>query len=177
MVTSSFPTALKFTLKEEGGNVDNPHDPGGRTSRGITQRTYDAYRRHQKLPVQDVYHATDTEVASIYHSTYWEPYADRWPVGVDLVYFDFAVNAGPHESLICLQRTVGVNGDGICGPITVETVQNYPAVNTVESFTAARKSFYESLHNRLFLHDWLGRSDRAQAAALAMIGESNVNQA
>lgn len=176
MVASSFPKALAFTLKEEGGNVDDPQDPGGRTSRGITQRTYDAYRRHRGLAVQDVYHAAQVEVEDIYHMSYWEPYADRWPAGVDLSYFDWAVNAGPHRVIIAMQHILKLKQDGVVGPQTIEAVANADPVSMVKGMCTMRRSFYESLHEGLFLHDWLGRADRAQAAALAMIGESNADK-
>lgn len=34
--------ALKFVLRWEGGFVDHPDDPGGRTNKGVTQKVYDA---------------------------------------------------------------------------------------------------------------------------------------
>jgi len=45
MPSSAFETALPFVLRWEGGFVDHPADPGGRTNRGVTQRTYDAWRQ------------------------------------------------------------------------------------------------------------------------------------
>jgi lysozyme family protein len=41
---ANFQPSLAFTLGFERGKVDHPKDPGGRTNRGITQRTYDAHR-------------------------------------------------------------------------------------------------------------------------------------
>jgi lysozyme family protein len=35
----NYPQALKQVLKYEGGKVDDPRDPGGRTAFGITQDT------------------------------------------------------------------------------------------------------------------------------------------
>ena len=40
-MTSDFSEALRLVLAQEGGRVDDPRDPGGRTNRGITQATYD----------------------------------------------------------------------------------------------------------------------------------------
>ncbi|MBY5318200.1 glycosyl hydrolase 108 family protein [Rhizobium leguminosarum] len=40
----NFLPSLKLTLKSEGGDVDDKRDPGGRTSRGVIQTVYDAYR-------------------------------------------------------------------------------------------------------------------------------------
>ncbi|WP_346656139.1 glycosyl hydrolase 108 family protein [Bradyrhizobium sp. dw_78] len=47
-----FAICLPFTLKQEGGNSDDPHDPGGRTHKGIIQREYDKYRRSKGLPLR-----------------------------------------------------------------------------------------------------------------------------
>lgn len=76
-----FDEALPVTLANEGGKVDNPADPGGRTNQGVIQRNYDAWRRSQGLPTQDVYLMTDDERDAIYR-TYWD--ADgtwRWTDG------------------------------------------------------------------------------------------------
>ena len=39
-----FPTSVALTLVSEGGNDDDPRDPGGRTSRGITQNEWNNWR-------------------------------------------------------------------------------------------------------------------------------------
>jgi len=40
---ANFAKALAWLRTSEGGNDDDPDDSGGRTSRGITQREYNAY--------------------------------------------------------------------------------------------------------------------------------------
>lgn len=56
-----FQKCLAVTLKFEGGNDDDPRDPGGRTSRGILQREYDRYRDARGLPRGDVWRAADVD--------------------------------------------------------------------------------------------------------------------
>ena len=47
---SNFDACVALVLASEGFNDDDPRDPGGRTSRGVTQREYDIWRRtHNKL--------------------------------------------------------------------------------------------------------------------------------
>lgn len=80
---TNFENALTFELKEEGGYVDNPHDPGGATNFGVTQRTYDVWRTRQGLPLQSVQLITQDEVAAIYKEMYWdannlEPMPEVW---------------------------------------------------------------------------------------------------
>ena len=166
----NFPLSLKLVLQSEGGNVDNPADKGGRTSRGITQRVYDAYRVRAGKPLQDVYLASDDEVSDIYHQSYWWPTGDRLPAGVDYLYFDMAVNAGPHRSVLLLQRAAEVYEVGVIGPVTMAEIDATDPTVLIQKFTEARKEFYQNLHEGLFLHGWLNRADASEKAALAMIG-------
>lgn len=90
---SDFDKALEFVLRWEGGKVDDPHDKGGRTNRGITQRTYDSWRTDQKLPKRDVYELEEAELRDIYRRLYWWVGKDlSWPL--NLVVFDSAVLFG-----------------------------------------------------------------------------------
>lgn len=89
----NFETALAFVLSWEGGNVDDPLDKGGRTSRGVTQRTYDGWRVDHKLEKRDVWLMEHPELVDIYKSMYWWPAKDAdWPLS--LVVFDSAVLFG-----------------------------------------------------------------------------------
>ena len=82
MTASNFPASLKLVLASEGGNDDDPLDHGGRTSRGITQREYDAWRSAKGLPIIDVWTAPQADVTTIYHDEYWNPYCDAMPTGI-----------------------------------------------------------------------------------------------
>ena len=42
----NFEQCFALLLKHEGGYVNNPKDPGGRTNLGVTQRVYEAYVGH-----------------------------------------------------------------------------------------------------------------------------------
>jgi len=64
-------TALKFTLRWEGGYVNHPADPGGATNKGVTKKVYDAYRAGKGLGRNDVRNITDDEVHDIYKHGYW----------------------------------------------------------------------------------------------------------
>src|SRR5260221_13037144 len=98
MVASNWKQSLNAVLKSEGGNDDDPSDHGGRTSRGITQREYDAWRVEQGLPHQDVWTAPQVDIETIYHNEYWNPYGDALPIGADYQVFNTNVLAGPHRS-------------------------------------------------------------------------------
>jgi len=100
----NFPHALKLVLADEGGNVDDPDDHGGRTSRGIIQRVYTAWLREKGRPDKDVWTAPQADIDAIYFEDYWQPNCDRMPTGVDYLYFNMAVSAGPYRATVLLQR-------------------------------------------------------------------------
>lgn len=125
-----FDRALPHVLIHEGGKVNHPKDPGGRTNRGITQRVYNAWRSKSNRPPRDVYQIDDMEVAAIYRFQYWDAVmGDRLPEGVGYVVFDGAVNSGPKQSIKWLQRALGsiYTGaiDGVMGTITLDAVAAY----------------------------------------------------
>lgn len=92
----NFQTALAHVLKHEGGKVDHPHDPGGRTNQGITQKTYTTYRKRHRHATRDVFSMTTDERDDIYKTGYWDRIGgDELPIGVDYCAFDLAVNSGP----------------------------------------------------------------------------------
>lgn len=170
MVAATFDRALKFLLVDEGGNDDDPADHGGRTSRGITQREYSAWRVEQGLKPRDVWTATNDEVKTIYHDEYWEPYGDIFPVGVDYMYFDMAVNAGPSRATKLLQVALRVPVDGRIGPITRGAIRLANPRTLLEKFTQAKRDFYIGLHQPRFTRGWLNRCDHVRANALQLMG-------
>lgn len=102
---SDYPQALSFVLRWEGGYVNDPDDPGGATNKGVTQKTYDAYRRKQGLALRPVQQITDVEVGDIYKTGYWDTVGgDRQPWPLSLVLFDTGVNMGPGRALEFLSQ-------------------------------------------------------------------------
>lgn len=166
---SNFPASLKLVLVDEGGNDDDPSDHGGRTSRGITQNEYDAWRQLKGQPTQDVWTASQDEITTIYHDEYWEPYCDEFPVGADYLYFDMAVNAGPHRAAVLLQRALGVADDGRIGPITKLAVSKADPKQLITDYTDSKRAFYISLHQPKFIKGWLNRCNHVQSSAMAML--------
>ncbi len=167
---SNFQASLKAVLQDEGGNDDDPSDHGGRTSRGITQREYDAWRKEGGHSTRDVWTADQSEIEQIYHDEYWEPFGHIFPVGTDYIYFDMAVNAGPHRAAVLLQRALGVNDDGRIGPITRAAIVNADPKTLVDAYTKAKRAFYLGLAQPKFIRGWLNRCDHVQKIATAMIG-------
>lgn len=102
----AFLDALKLTLHFEGGKVDDPDDPGGRTAYGVTQRVYDGWRKAHTLPVRDVYLIEPAEREAIYLQGYWRPAGCQfldWPLAA--LVFDAAVNHGRARALQFLRES------------------------------------------------------------------------
>jgi lysozyme family protein len=166
---ADFARSLANVLVDEGGNDDDPHDPGGRTSRGIIQREYDAYRRSKGEMTQDVWTASDTEIADIYKTQYWNPWCDQLPAGVDYLYFDMAVNMGPVEAAKLLQRGLGVNDDGHIGMVTLGAIKTANPLRLISDVSDRKRAFYRSLRGaKYYLKGWLARTQRVENIALKM---------
>lgn len=154
---------LRFVLRWEGGFVDHPDDPGGRTNKGITQKVYDGWRARQRLPAQDVKLIADAEVQTIYASDYWlPPRCDVLPAPLDIVQFDTAVNMGVGRAVRFLQATVGCSVDGDFGAGTERAVAGCDPGTALAAYCQRREDFYRGLAQKnpklaVFLKGWLNR--------------------
>lgn len=111
----NFSTAFHLLLGHEGGFSDHPADPGGKTRFGITEavaREVGYKGDMRELPVD--------LAQRIYLEKYWKPVrADDLPPGIRYSMFDAAVNSGPAQAVLWLQRALGVDADGVIGPKTL----------------------------------------------------------
>jgi lysozyme family protein len=163
MPSNAFRESLPFILRWEGGYVDHPADPGGRTNKGVTQKVYDDWRARQDLPPRHVKSIEDAEVQAIYEIGYWvPPRCDLLHRQLDLVQFDTAVNMGVKRAIRMLQGAAGCKVDGDFGPITARTVGACDLGATIATYCDAREFFYRDLADRrpelqVFLKGWLNR--------------------
>lgn len=166
-----FDDSLPVTLVYEGAFSDNPHDPGGRTMKGITQHVYDAFRDLNKQPRQDVKLITNPELYTIYQAQYWDKVeGDNLPPGLDLAVFDFAVNSGPEQAVKVLQRLVKVDDDGIMGMRTVAAINAFEDTeDLITSYSDARLAFMSKLKNwQNFKDGWTTRVKGIEDHAVKM---------
>ena len=175
----NWPQSLKWVRLDEGGNNDDPDDSGGRTSRGITQREYNAWCELHHFPQGDVWEADDSHIDQIYQGEYWQPQCDDLPCGSDYIFFDMNVNSGPHEATILLQRALGVNDDGRIGAVTKLALQKADQTKLVQAYAAEKRMFYTNLairnsHDKKFLKGWLDRTIRVTARATSLIKPKEV---
>ncbi|WP_029354088.1 glycoside hydrolase family 108 protein [Bosea sp. 117] len=172
MAASSFDAALARVLVHEGGWSDHPKDPGGTTMKGVTQRTYDAWRRRQGLATRSVRRIASAEVEAIYRAQYWDAVrADALPAGLDYCVFDAAVNSGPAQAAKWLQRGLGVAVDGIIGEATLAAVSDRPVVALIEGTCERRLAMLRALSTwSSFGKGWSRRVAEVRVAAKAMAG-------
>ena len=136
-----FKKALDFVLKWEGGYVNNPHDRGGATNKGITQYTYNAWLKSKGLANRNVRYITQDEVEQIYYKNYWlKAGCDKMSPKFALLAFDTAVNMG-------LARV---------NQFLKAAQWKYP-----EKFIEARRAKYLEFakygNQKIFLQGWLNR--------------------
>jgi len=116
-----FAFAVAFVLRHEGNREAGPHDPGGATRYGISQRAY---------PDLDLSQLTESQAVMIYHRDYWKGLkCDELPRPVALAVFDTAVNCGRWNAARWLQGAYNeltsgrpLKADGYIGPITTRAV-------------------------------------------------------
>lgn len=150
----NFDTAFALLLGHESDFSDHPDDRGGKTRFGITeavarQAGYTGSMR--ELPVD--------LAKRIYLQRYWKPVrADDLPPGIRYVMFDGAVNSGPAQATLWLQRALGVQADGVIGPKTLAAAYAHPHETLRLSILAKRLRFMTGLTNwPAFSRGWARR--------------------
>jgi len=181
---SNFQRALEVILKEEGGYVNDPDDPGGATNFGITQATYDLYigLSGEDKPVEEI---KASEVSDIYWHNYWLAGScdkiESYPIA--LLHFDGCVNIGVKRAGKLLQRAlvahdVDIAIDGVVGPKTIGAT-NYFASGAFMipwyellflQLWSRRIAYYRKISDknkklRKFLRNWIVRMENIKEAA------------
>jgi lysozyme family protein len=154
MASDNFAACMRAVLIYEGGKVDRADDPGGRTNAGVTQATYNAWRRSRALLPMDVYRMADSERDAIYRGQYWDAISgDALPRGIDLVVFDAAVNSG------VAQAKKWFAAAGKAGS----------QMRVIDAFCDMRLAFLKHLTTwRAFGHGWSNRVAGVRALAKLM---------
>lgn len=155
---------LNRVIEREGGYVDHPQDRGGPTKYGITQKTLSAFWGSQ-ASAEDVEQITQRLARMIYDLMFWkQPGFDKLDCDENLaeLLFDTGVNHGTVMAVTLVQRVVGVNDDGILGPITRRAVNTYGFRKLFIDLLATRIEFYGRIvqgdsSQAVFITGWLRR--------------------
>lgn len=167
----NFEQCLALVLKHEGGYVNNPKDPGGRTNLGVTQKVWEEWVKH---PVDEAAMRAlgPADVGPLYKDRYWNRVrGDDLPSGVDYAVFDLAVNSGVGRASKILQAALGLPTDGIVGPKTIEAAQAANARELATNICERRQDFLQSLPTfDTFGRGWTRRVSEVEETAFKMVG-------
>lgn len=168
---SDFNKAIAFTLKWEGGYVNDPVDNGGITYAGITRKNHPEWSGwaaldHLEPRTGTIYESLTPLVHQFYRAKYWGRIEEICNDAVAAFTFDFKVNSG-NRAIKALQRIVGADDDGILGADTINKTNNYNG-NLIAALLQSRRQFYyDIVHNnpsqKKFLNGWLNRIDNFKA--------------
>lgn len=146
-------------IQEEGGAkaTNDPADAGGRTQYGISEAA------HPEAWVDDK--VTLEEARAIYSQEYLiDSRINTIPfIPLQDNVLDFAVHAGIPRAEHTLQAILGVERDGVLGPLTLAALAARDAKEVNNLYVAARRQFYYHLAqvrpaNKKFLKGWLKRA-------------------
>lgn len=166
-----FERAFALLKVHEGGYVNHPRDPGGATNKGVTQRTYNSYRRRNGQATKSVKHISDAEVATIYRNQYWNAVrGDDLPAGLAYCVFDAAVNSGPGRAVKWLQEQIGAGVDGVVGNETISMAREAATLDVIDGYCDARLAFMKRLkHWPTFKNGWSRRVREVRAQSKAWV--------
>ena len=170
----NFDVAFQHTLKEEGGFVNHPKDPGGMTNLGVTKRVWEQWVG-KEVDEAEMRSLTPDDVKPLYQRNYWNACrCNELPAGLDVCVFDTAVNSGPGRAVRILQTCLGVTADGAIGPKTIAAAQQFKGaslVHLVDEYCSARQAFLISLPTfGTFGKGWTARVTRLEDFATKLIG-------
>ena len=167
----NFPQCFALVLKNEGGYVDNPSDPGGATNLGCTKATWEAWVGHP-VTKDDIKALTPNDVMPLYKAKYWDTIkGDDLPEGVDYAVFDYAINSGPSRAAKALQSVLSVNVDGQIGDATLRALEASNPREVATAVCEARLAFLQSLPTyATFGKGWSRRVSEVETVSFNMVG-------
>lgn len=162
-----------FVLEREGGYTNNPKDPGGPTKYGVTLKTLQAYREDDSLTANDVKALTEEEAKNIFLVNYMQPLHaddDSMHVSVALMISDCAYNSGVRRAVQLAQHVLGLDEDGVLGPMTHRELLHAAPVMFVRDYKSARIDFLRTLNTwPIFGKGWEARVSVCAAKAVILL--------
>lgn len=166
-----------FILSHEGGYVNDPHDRGGATNKGVTIATWRQVGYDKDgdgdIDVDDLKKITDTDaIERVMRPHYW----NRWKAdgiasqSVANIVVDWVWASGKH-GITKVQKLLGVKVDGIVGEKTLAAINAQNPRALFDKIKAARVAFIEGIvaanpSQRRFRNGWLKRLNRIKYGSL-----------
>ena len=161
---------LPYILRWEGGYVNDPHDRGGATNKGVTIATWRrvGYDKNGDGNI-DVADLKSISNEDLLHRVLKPHYWDRWQAdkitnqSVANILVDWVWGSGAYGIRIP-QRMLGVTIDGIVGTQTLAAIEACEPHSLFDAIKKERREFlHRIVHNdptqRRFLRGWLNRLD------------------
>lgn len=151
-----FAAIIGQVLKNEGGYVNNPDDPGGETKFGISKLSY---------PDLDIANLTIEQATQIYRTDFYNAMNLQGIDSLRVQYYvlDMGVNHGKREGVVTLQRALKIEEDGVLGPGTTAAVNAEPEATLVWQLVYLRVKHYANIvkgrpASVQFLLGWIDRA-------------------
>lgn len=169
---ANFDVCLPIILKNEGGFVDDPDDPGGATNKGITFKTFCSCCSTGLLGVQptvaNLKSLTDQQAGAIYRANYWNAVCGDQIASQDLanIVCDFFVNSEANAAKLLQSILNGMGAtlkvDGCIGPGTMRALALADQNEVYVQYKSGRIAFYRKLAQDepplgKFLNGWINR--------------------
>lgn len=168
-MNTNWDACFSHLIKHEGGYVNHPSDPGGRTNLGVTQEVWEDWT-DRAVNEAEMRALTPEKVKPLYKELYWDRVkGDKLPAGVDYCVFDAAVNSGVRRASQWLQVALGVTADGSIGPQTLAMTLAISPDTIIRNYCAQRLRFLQGLSTwPTFGKGWERRVAEVKATALSM---------
>lgn len=166
-MTPNWGKIIDRILAHEGGYVDHPEDNGGPTNMGITQKVFNEYLAASGQKPYSVKFITRQQVMTIYRVKYWVAIrGDDLQHGWDYAMFDAAVLMGPKRAVRMAQQILGLEPDGVVGPLTRAAIHHAPK-EKLNEYMDKRLAFLKTLDDwPTFGKGWASRLDGVRKQAL-----------
>lgn len=166
--------ALSYIMEVEGGEMIE-YD-GTLSNHGLNQKTFDEYNRRNNKPLKSVREATFDEYKDVAKKEFLGRHGlNKISDDMILPVLDFAIQSGPSQTALEIQRLVGTKDDGIIGPNSIEKINEFVDKNGEEGFVNGlmdrRKQFLIDLSSERddILRDMEGLNNRVEKIRLRQL--------
>lgn len=167
-----FQSAVDYVIRNEGGYVDHPNDPGGRTKYGITAVSFAEFFGREPQP-GEIKAITLEQAKEIYFKNYWlkNRCDEMVSQAVATAVFDASVLFGVKSAAKFAQLAARMQGqinlatDGIIGPATLSALNTQNEILFIYGLKGVLTSHVMSLikgNPKLadFKRGWISRINR-----------------
>lgn len=172
---ADFESAFQHVIKNEGGYVNDPKDPGGETYKGVARNIHSKWLGWTLIDMEkskkDFPKCLDSnlelsgEIKHFYKINYWDKVRADEITNQEVAFsiFDFGVNAGIATSATLAQKVIGAKTDGVIGQQSIESINNYDAEKFLSAFTIAKIARYINIvkkrpTSQKYFYGWVRRA-------------------